>query len=330
MNIGIIGAGFIAEKHAQAIHRVEGLTVAAASRRDPTLLQKFCTRFYCTGYRDYRDLLRHPGLDAVLIATPHHLHVTAVEASAAGGKHILLEKPIAPDSNGCQRIKRAVSDSGVTFMAGHSARFTPAYQKAKELVADGTIGRILYGNTWMNKSWMEPNRRDWHLDRKTGGGMLLTIGIHLLDRLLFLIDEKVTAVSATLGTGFHQQPADDYATVYLRFDGGASGFVSCTGYRQGGPLEETILVGNEGSLSIRMGEGVRIGKDDRWKEIPQSSGKDAMGDSLRAQWRAFADFVAGDPGSQAVGIDEAISVMDILFASERSSMKGHEIDLLCP
>ncbi len=330
MNIGIIGAGFIAEKHAQAIHKVKGLTVAAASRRDPILLQKFCTRFSCTGYRDYQDLLRHPGLDAVLIATPHHLHVSAVEAAAAGGKQILLEKPIAPDLKGCQRIKRAVSDSGVTFMAGHSTRFTPAYQKAKGLIADGTIGRILYGKTWMNKTWMEPNRRDWHLDRKTGGGMWLTIGIHLLDRLLFLINERVSSVSATLGTGFHQQPADDFATLYLRFKGDVSGFVSCAGYRQGGPLEETILVGSEGSLSIRLSEGVRIGKANSWEKIPGSVSKDAMGYSLRAQWRAFAQLVAGDPGNQTVGVDEAISVMEVLFASERSSAEGHEIDLRCP
>ena len=80
------------------------MRLVAASRTNAAALAEFTARYGGRGYTDYADLLADPAVDAVVIATPHHLHTAAVEAAAQAGKHILLEKPMAPTLAECDRI----------------------------------------------------------------------------------------------------------------------------------------------------------------------------------------------------------------------------------
>jgi predicted dehydrogenase len=90
INVGIIGAGFWGEKHADAINVLSNAKLVAANRTNPTALNEFIEKFGGKGYTDYRELLDDPQVDAVVIATPHHLHTQIVLDAANAGKHILL------------------------------------------------------------------------------------------------------------------------------------------------------------------------------------------------------------------------------------------------
>ncbi|NOG50728.1 MAG: Gfo/Idh/MocA family oxidoreductase [Chloroflexi bacterium] len=115
--IGIIGAGHYGEQHARALAQIDRAVVTAASRTHADALRDFTGRYGGTGYTDYAQLLRDPAVDAVVIATPHHLHTNIAVAAAQAGKHILLEKPMAPTLAECQQIADAARENGV-----HDAR----------------------------------------------------------------------------------------------------------------------------------------------------------------------------------------------------------------
>jgi predicted dehydrogenase len=327
VNIGIIGAGEFAGYHIHAIRNVEGLRVVAASRRDRGQLDNFCKLHSLIGHTNYHDLLDDDSIDAVLIATPHHLHTEIVEQAATKGKHILLEKPLAENTEGVNRIVKAVKENGIRFMVGFSHRFSRANHKARELVATGAIGEIVSGVSALSKLWMVPERREWHLSRKTGGGMWLTNGIHLLDRLCFLMDSRIEAISANIGTRFHNQDADDYATAYLKFSSGVSGMVSVFGYSNGGPIEETILIGTKGMIKINQHTGVLLGLDDGWKHIVDTGSDNFHFDALAKEWTVFRDYVLTGSGEGVITMDYATHIMDAVFAGERSSLEGNMIHL---
>lgn len=324
MNTGIIGAGFFGAKHAQAIANVDGIDLVASSRTDEQALKSFVDRHGGTGYTDYLDLLAHDDLEAVVIATPHHTHTEIAVAAAKAGKHILLEKPMAPTAAGCDAIVEAAKVHGVTLMLGHVTRFSKAFRIAKDMLASGDLGEVVAGHSVMRKRWSEPNRRDWHLDRSRGGGVLLTGGIHALDRLGWLVGAPATSVSARLATRFHAQRADDAGVIFIRYANGAAGTIHSIGYRDGAPEHGTELTCTNGVLRVHSVRGVELGRDESWTAIEASGDANWMDQALVLEWREFLRSIeSGEP--PAISAQDARHMMATLFAAEESSRQGQEV-----
>ncbi len=323
-NVAIIGAGFFGEMHARALQQVRGARLAAVSRTNQAALDEVAAKFGVRGYTSYVELLQDPEIDIVVIATPHDRHTEVAVRAAAAGRHILLEKPMAPSLEECDRILSAVQRAGVRLMVGHINQFARAYRVAKELLASGELGEVVLGISTMSKFWFEPNRRPWHLDRRTGGGMWLTAGMHCLDRLTWLVGSRATSVSASFGTRFHEQNADDVGLVFVRYANGASGAVVSTGYRTGAPKHLTELTCTRGMLNIDYTTGVTIGRDERWMTVPGSGTADWMPEALVNEWQAFL-------GALQAGSEPPVSgayarhVMATAFAAEESSRLRCEV-----
>jgi len=288
-HIGIIGAGDYGAQHARALQAIDDARIVAASRTNAEALAQFTAEFGCQGFTDYHALLAQPDIDTVVIATPHHQHTPIALAAAQAGKHILLEKPMAPTLAECDQILAAALAAGVRLMVGHTNRFASTYRIAKALIESGDMGRVVMGTAAMQKFWFEPNRRDWHLDRTSGGGVWMTVGIHPLDRLIWLIDSPVETVSARFGTYFHEMQADDTGMVFLRHANGAASMVISTGYSTGAPKHTTELTCTKGMLSIDYATGVQIGREDRWQTLPESVPQGSwMHEALVAEWQGFS------------------------------------------
>ncbi len=326
LNVGLIGAGDYGEQHAQAIDSVADVRLVAACRTNPAALSAFVGRYGGTPYTDYRDLLAEPAVDAVVIATPHDLHVSVAEAAAAAGKHILLEKPMAPTLAECDQIIGAAERASVKLMVGHVNHFTPASQLAKQLLESGEMGEVVSGVSTLSKYWMTGNRRPWHLDRTTGGGVWLTVGLHAVDRLTWLVGSPVERVTAQLGVRLHDQQADDTGVVFLRYASGAAGVVVSTGYATGAPKNNVELTCTHGMLNIDHIYGVRVGRDDDWQDIPNTGYRDWMQRALVAEWEAFAACV-GSAGPSPVSGAFARHIMAVMFAAEESAARRCEIDI---
>ena len=323
--IGIIGAGNYGAEHAKAIAELDNIQIVAASRTNQEALGEFTSTYGGTGYTDYHDLLNDDAVDIVMIATPHHLHTDAAIAAAKAGKHILLEKPIAPTLEECQQIIHAVQENDVKFMVGHVNHFAPAYRVAKQMLESGEMGEVVLGLAFMQKFWMVENRREWHLDRSVGGGVWLTVGIHPLDRMTWLINSPVTSVSAQFSTRFHEQNADDAGMVFLRYANGAAGTVVSTGYVTGASNHLTQLTCEKGMMKISYEEGIAIGKDETWQTIPESLPSGSwMHEALVEEWSQFISAIENNT-RPPVPADFAMHIMDVIFAAEQSSEEKREI-----
>ncbi len=313
-----------AENHANAILEIPGAKLVAASRRNSTELHKFSRKFSVVGYTNYQELLKNPDIDAVIVALPHQEHARVAVDAAKAGKHILLEKPMATSISDCDRIIDSVNTAGIKLMLGHTIQFMRSSLLAKEIIDSGELGEIIYGTGIVAKKWMNPNRRDWHLDDPIGGGMLITVGMHYIDLLTWFFNSRVSSVRASLGTRFHKQEADDAGMIFIQYESGVTGMVINTGYENGAESFMATLTCTKGILRCSMFEGVYIGRNDKWTHLPESVSEDTEQEALVNEWKAFIEALQVDSVPLITGT-YGKHIMEIIFAARESSLQKKEV-----
>ncbi len=165
------------------------------------------------------EALADPAVDAVLIALPTSLHRMATEAAARAGKHVFCEKPIARNAADGEAMVAACREAGVTLMIGHVVRFFPEYQRVKEMLDRGDLGRIAtIRATRTNPPVQE--RSPWFADVEKNGGVVLDLMVHELDNLCWLFGDIERLYAHGL-TYTKWQPKRDYAAASLKFRSGA-------------------------------------------------------------------------------------------------------------
>jgi phthalate 4,5-cis-dihydrodiol dehydrogenase len=201
----------------------------------------------------------------------------------------------------CSRIIAAAETGRRELMVGQIMHFVWPCLVAREILDRGELGRPVTGSSSLQKIWMEPNRRGWHLDPLTGGGMLLTAGIHALDQLIWLMNGRVGSVSAAVSTSFHDQKADDSAMMLLRFTDGRFAQVASIGFRDGGGTFDLDLVCERGTLRIDFDRGVAIGQNGKWTDVPNSHDPAWMQNAVVREWQAMAAAILHDTDVPVTG-----------------------------
>lgn len=321
IGVGIIGPGYFGGFHARAVISIEGLELVAVAGNTPASVNEFAQSYGCRTYLDWRALVADTGVDVVVIATPHYLHTEIALEAARTGKAILLEKPMAGTFEESEAIAAGVTAAGVFCAVGFVNRFARAYQTAKQILDSGELGRVVHGTSTMSKTWMESNRRGWHLKPETGGGMWLTAGIHCLDRLTWLVGSSIREVTGRFATAFHDQEVDDVGTVLVDYRNGTTGVVVSVGYSDGAPKHLTELICSRGSMVVDYRAGVRIGRGERWHDVPGSGSEDWLPEAVLEEWRAFVR--ALEAGTESpVSVGYSLHIMEVALAARRSSETG--------
>jgi UDP-N-acetylglucosamine 3-dehydrogenase len=182
---GIIGLGRFGQIHARALRAMEGIDLLAASARNPQRLAAACGDLGIPrAYADYRQLLADPNVDAVSITTHWQEHVEVALAALAAGKHVLLEKPMAPTVAECRQLLRAAAASPGLFSVGHVCRFDPRISLARQAVVEGRIGRVVSLHARRNL------RRAPGALRLDKISPLMGDGIHDADLMVWLVGRK--------------------------------------------------------------------------------------------------------------------------------------------
>ena len=175
LNIGVIGLGAIGQKHCSAIVMLERAKLCAVADVNPAVLASTAAKYGATPYADVTEMLKHPGLDAVVVATPDDLHRDASVLAAKAGKHILVEKPIATTEEDALAIINAAETAGVKLMLGFTLRFSLHYIQARKAVADGTLGDLVSIFARRENVISQPDRL------KGRCGVLMFLGPHDFD-----------------------------------------------------------------------------------------------------------------------------------------------------
>lgn len=207
MRIAVLGLGFMGSTHIEALQQIPGAELAAVYSSDEKKLAGDLSsvggnlgthngHVDFSGVQKYRDVeaaLADPAIDAVDICLPTYLHdMVAVEALRAG-KHVLVEKPIAIDPYGADRMMSAARRSKRVLMTAHVLRFSPEYEALGKLVRQGTHGSLRFAQ--FRRRCAAPQWSEWLKDPSKSGGGVFDLLIHDVDMALHLFG-KPKAVSA--------------------------------------------------------------------------------------------------------------------------------------
>ncbi len=205
-NIGIIGVGGIANgKHITELLTLDSVKIVAICDTDETALQKTAERLSLDAsrcFKDYKELIDLPEIDAVEICTPNHMHIEIAMYAVKRGKPINVEKPLGLNLDECLPLEKELKKTGVLNMMCFSYRFMPAVRYAKAMIDEGKLGEIVGVNVEYLKSsaFWEGRRLDWRFVKKYAGtGVLGDLGVHLIDMATLLVGD-ITSVGAALGT----------------------------------------------------------------------------------------------------------------------------------
>lgn len=255
LKFGIIGAGMIAQFHAQAIETMDGGELHSVYGRRPEAAGQLGKELGCLAYSDLEAFLNDPELDIVTIATPSGAHLEPAVAAAKAGKHVVCEKPLEVTPERIDQMISACDEAGVVLAGVFNRRFHPAMKAVKQAVEAGRFGQLSLCDAqikwYRDQAYYDSGtwRGTWELD---GGGALMNQSIHFIDQLLYLAGD-VTAVSASMACLAHDGiEVEDTAVAILEFKNGARGTISGSTacWSSTGHPAELHLCGDKGSVFL--------------------------------------------------------------------------------
>jgi len=332
VNVAVVGLGFMGLTHLRAYQRLPNARIAAVC--DAFRLPVNSMLAGVNGnlgdssglvlgprvkvYREFADLLADEEVQAVDICTPTPLHAAQVRAALKAGKHVLCEKPLAPDAAGARQLLRTVNGTRKFLMPAMCMRFWPGWAEMKRVVADQKHGAVLAANFRRVSA-----RPAWGRAGTHAGGALYDLHIHDTDFIYFLFGrpEKVFATGVTDAQG----NVDHVITQYfyprgpvVHAEGSwllAGGFnMAFTLYCERATIEFD-LARSPGALQIEPRAGSR--------RILRLPGKDGYNQEIRY----FVNCVARGVKPSLVTAQDSVTALEILQAEEKSVRTGRIVCL---
>lgn len=188
IGVGVVGYGYWGPNLVRNFANNASARVAAVSDLDPGKLAAI-QRLYpgVTTTQRYDDLLKDPGIDAIAIATPVHSHFDLALAALRAGKHVLVEKPLAPSADLVRRLIDEADQRGLTLMVDHTFLYTPAVQKIRELMLRDELGEVYYYDSTRSSLGLF----------QSDVNVIWDLAVHDISIIQYILDEDPVAVSAT-------------------------------------------------------------------------------------------------------------------------------------
>lgn len=232
LKTAILGCGGFAHRHAVNLAgQADKFELAAFCDRHPERAQAFSDQ-YTAGrasiFTDHHDLFDTVPLDLCVICLPPYGHTDEVEAAAAHGVHLLLEKPIALTSEHAWRMVEAAERAGTVTQVGFMFRFGAAVERLQELIASGEAGPI---GLMSARYFCNALHAAWWRDRSKSGGQLVEQVIHMLDLMRYVMGEPISVYSLQSNIFHRHVPGytvEDVSGTVIGFAGGGLGVVYAT------------------------------------------------------------------------------------------------------
>ncbi|MEK6752242.1 MAG: Gfo/Idh/MocA family oxidoreductase [Chloroflexota bacterium] len=294
---------------------------------------------------DLREALKKHKPNAVIVANPTSLHLQTAVPAAEAGCHILLEKPISNSTAGLSQLESAVKKSGSKILVAFQFRFHPGLARAKQLISDGEIGRVISAHVHFGEylpAWhpWEDYRQGYAARSDLGGGVVLT-QCHSLDYLPWLVGNVKFAWGFTGKISDLEVDVEDTAKIGLRFEGGALGSLHLD-FNQQPPEHYFTVIGTKGtvkwnladgaariyrasaeSLAISTGMGIKAGGE--WQEYPLDDGWERNVMFLE-QMKHFVAVVNGETQPTCT-LEDGVRVQYLVEAIHKSNSTGSVINL---
>lgn len=316
MKAAILGAGFIAEFHAQGYLHAQDVTLCAVCDTDEEKARALAERYGCAWYTDAKALLEKEAPQLVSICLPTYLHREYTVMALMSGAHVLCEKPLALTIEDCEAIAQAAEQAGRIVMTGQVLRWWPEYTTIAGEIR--RLGAPLFVRAQRLQHASRPDA--WHLKRDLGGGALFDLFVHDMDFLLGLFGADAEVVSAAGSRG----EGDSWRrlSASLRFRNGTTAFVEASNQMpKGYPFTASLHAQYpNAAIDYRFRTAVNIGleaKADTEFLLYDQGEVSALPLHADAQAQAFRDEVAAfvksvRSGVCALPIEESVAVMRVI------------------
>jgi UDP-N-acetylglucosamine 3-dehydrogenase len=319
LNIGVIGLGEIGTLHCEALMQLPQARLLAVADIDETRAKQVAGQTGAQAYQNYKELLARADIDAVIIATPDHLHKGPCVHAAQAGKHILVEKPLAMTVEDSKTILEAAEKAQVKLMVGFTLRFFPQYQHARASIEKGELG------TPISLFARRTNLITQSQRLKGRAGVLFFLGIHDFDILRWMVGaeaKEIFCVSAKHDRS--QYNVEDETFTTIRFE---NGVIACAhigwclpeGHPTGFDFKLDIA-GTKGLLNLDM---VRQGVE---KHVGGHSSFPPMASPLIAEDRSFIEAVLYDKDVPVTG-EDGFKAVEMTLAALESIKTGRPVNL---
>lgn len=330
--VGLIGCGYQGLWLARAVAGIDNLNLVACSDPSGEAVESVKSVAKDVQAEDSPEqLISREDIDVVFIATPHHLlHPYGLKAVEAG-KHVLAEKPIGLNARQGIELERAVARNDVVYMAGYSFRYFPPVAQAKNLISDGVIGDIQTISAGMALPGV---RSGWPSEAESGGGILGFYGCHMVDRVLWFLEQEPVEVYATVE--YHPEYHVDQTSVFqVKFDRGALAQFNICGSSTG-MFDYAHVSGKDGHIYLSMPAlpryslTVSSNVDDRYS-TPQTTVLDldretAILQKLTAELIDFSEAIS-EHRQPPITVSDGRKVLQVLDAVTLSAQTGTPVSL---
>jgi predicted dehydrogenase len=247
MRVLIIGCGSIGKRHLGNFQQL-GVSHLGAVDPRPDRRQEVIERFGITAVYGSVEEALTDGYEAALVGVPTHFHIGVAEKAVAAGMHVLVEKPISDRIDGVRELLEQVTKKGLCLMVGYTFRFWPPVLKIKELIDQGTFGRIYSVQITFSEylpDWHPwEDYRSWFMARKELGGGAMLDESHTLDFARWFFGE-IESVFCINGQFSHLEiTSDDLAEMIVSFRSGAIGNIHMDIYGRH-HRKEMVIVGEK-------------------------------------------------------------------------------------
>ena len=253
--VGIVGTGWMAATHTEALRRL-GVEVVGLAGRSPARGAEVADRLgLATAYDSVEELVKDDSLDAVHVTSPNDVHAEQAAAALRAGRHVVCEKPLGVSARETAALAELAADTGLVNAVCFNLRFSPHNHNAAGMVRDGALGEPRYVTGGYHQDWLlEETDWNWRLVAERQGQLraVADIGSHWLDLVSFVTGRRVTEVLADLHTFVPERnhpltevgtfaghavaegvervrermTSDDAAGILLRLEGGVRGVCS--------------------------------------------------------------------------------------------------------
>ena len=314
--IGIIGCGLIGRKRANALG---GRRLAACADLDRSLAATLAASASdCLATDDWREVVNHDDVAAVIIATPHHMLAEICAGAIDAGCHVLVEKPAARHVEELRPLVQMAQEKQVLVRVGFNHRYHRAFQKARQIVDSGDLGPLMFLRARYGHGGRVGYAHEWRAQPSlSGGGELIDQGVHLIDLARWFLGDFVE-IEGFAHTYFWEMPVDDNAFLLLRTSSGQAAFLhaSCTEWKNTFSFE---LYGQQGKLQIDgIGGSYGVERLTWYRMLPQMGPPETMAweypmldNSWNVEMEAFYQDISLNRQPEP-GLGDAVAVLDVV------------------
>lgn len=264
VRVGVVGTSWFADgmhlpnlkSHAQA-------ELSAICGRDRTRAEEMASKYAIPQvFTDYREMIAHGNLQALIVITPDDLHYPITMAALDAGLHVLCEKPLAMQAAHAKAMYEKAEAVGVKHMVFFTFRWPPIHRYVHQLIDQGFIGRCYHSQFSYLGDYGRNGEYGWRFDRQHSNGILGDLGSHMIDLARWYVGD-IAQVCGHLSTfvkrpgpnGQQLDPANDAAVLALKFLNGAQGTIQVSAVAnvgEQGQVQHIVLYGDEGTLQVNV------------------------------------------------------------------------------